>query len=99
MVILKSHCTVYFQAMETAEMYDRIHLRTTYYNYAKHLEVKGDYTEAIPKWVMQPYKAGSALVYLHSPMTCLRLTYFGTMEFIHGWTTIIHSMLRISDVR
>ena len=34
-------------------MYDRIHLRTTYYNYAKHLEAKGEYTEAIPKYVRQ----------------------------------------------
>ena len=34
-------------------MYDRIHLRTTYYNYAKHLEAKGEYTEAIPKYVTQ----------------------------------------------
>ena len=41
-----------FQAMETAEMYDRIHLRTTYYNYAKHLEAKGELTEAIPKYVL-----------------------------------------------
>lgn len=38
-----------YQAMETAEMYDRIHLRTTYYNYAKYLEAKGELTEAIPK--------------------------------------------------
>ena len=35
--------------METAEMYDRVHLRTTYYNYAKHLETKGDINGAIPK--------------------------------------------------
>ena len=40
------------KALETAEMYDRIHLRTTYYNFAKHLEMKGDYSEAIPKWVL-----------------------------------------------
>ena len=32
-------------------MYDRIHLRTTYYNFAKHLESKGDYSAAIPKLV------------------------------------------------
>ncbi|KAM4631549.1 intraflagellar transport protein 140 homolog [Discoglossus pictus] len=30
------------QAIETAENHDRIHLRTTYYNYAKHLEATGD---------------------------------------------------------
>jgi len=30
-------------------MYDRIHLRTTYYSFAKHLEAKGDLTDAIPK--------------------------------------------------
>ena len=35
-------------------MYDRIHLRTTYYNYAKHLEAKGEFTEAIPKYVTLP---------------------------------------------
>ena len=29
-------------------MYDRIHLRTTYYNYAKHLESRGDIEAAIP---------------------------------------------------
>ncbi len=39
----------FFQAMETAELQDRIHLRTTYYNYAKHLEAKGDINGAIPK--------------------------------------------------
>lgn len=30
------------QAIETAETHDRIHLRTTYYSYAKHLEATGD---------------------------------------------------------
>lgn len=30
------------QAVETAETNDRIHLRTTYYSYAKHLEAMGD---------------------------------------------------------
>ncbi|CAM4723917.1 unnamed protein product [Leuciscus chuanchicus] len=30
------------QAVETAETHDRIHLRTTYYSYAKHLEAMGD---------------------------------------------------------
>ncbi|XP_052768007.1 intraflagellar transport protein 140 homolog [Mya arenaria] len=38
------------KAMETAEMYDRIHLRTTYYNYAKYLEGKGELSEAIPNF-------------------------------------------------
>lgn len=38
------------KAMETAEMYDRIHLRTTYYNYAKFLEAKGELNEAIPHY-------------------------------------------------
>ena len=37
------------KALETSEMYDRVHLRTTYYNYAKHLENKGDINGAIPK--------------------------------------------------
>ncbi|XP_075422551.1 intraflagellar transport protein 140 homolog isoform X2 [Ascaphus truei] len=30
------------KAIETAESHDRVHLRTTYYNYAKHLEATGD---------------------------------------------------------
>ncbi|XP_033108707.1 intraflagellar transport protein 140 homolog [Anneissia japonica] len=38
------------KAMETAELHDRIHLRTTYYNYAKHLESKGDMNGAIPNY-------------------------------------------------
>ncbi|KAK3579473.1 hypothetical protein CHS0354_028282 [Potamilus streckersoni] len=38
------------KARETAEMYDRIHLRATYYNYAKHMEAKGDFNEAIPNY-------------------------------------------------
>ncbi|KAL5018582.1 hypothetical protein ScPMuIL_004304 [Solemya velum] len=38
------------KALETAEMYDRIHLRTTYYNFAKHLERKGEQLEAIPNY-------------------------------------------------
>ncbi|CAH1793664.1 unnamed protein product [Owenia fusiformis] len=38
------------KAMETAEMYDRVHLRTTYYNYGKHLETKGDVNGAIPNY-------------------------------------------------
>ncbi|OWF41021.1 intraflagellar transport protein 140 homolog [Mizuhopecten yessoensis] len=40
----------WIKALETAEMYDRIHLRATYYNHAKHLEVKGDYSDAIPNY-------------------------------------------------
>ncbi|TDG98122.1 hypothetical protein EPR50_G00215260 [Perca flavescens] len=35
------------QALETAENHDRIHLRTTYYNYAKYLESIGDKTLAL----------------------------------------------------
>lgn len=35
------------KALSIAEKYDRIHLRTTCYNYAKHLESQGDYMEAI----------------------------------------------------
>ncbi|XP_041829697.1 intraflagellar transport protein 140 homolog [Melanotaenia boesemani] len=35
------------QALETAEIHDRIHLRTTYYNYAKYLESMGDKTLAL----------------------------------------------------
>ncbi|KAK7111421.1 intraflagellar transport protein 140 homolog [Littorina saxatilis] len=38
------------KALETAEMYDRIHLRTTYYNYARHLEERGDTNGAIPNY-------------------------------------------------
>lgn len=34
-----------------AELQDRIHLRTTYYNYAKHLESTGNVSAAIVKWV------------------------------------------------
>ncbi|XP_072916135.1 intraflagellar transport protein 140 homolog [Hemitrygon akajei] len=30
------------KAIENAEAFDRVHLRTTYYNYAKHLEAMGD---------------------------------------------------------
>ncbi|KAL7372671.1 hypothetical protein ABVT39_020471 [Epinephelus coioides] len=35
------------QALETAESHDRIHLRTTYYNYAKYLESMGDKSLAL----------------------------------------------------
>jgi len=35
------------QALQTAELYDRIHLRTTNYNYAKYLESRGQIAEAI----------------------------------------------------
>ncbi|KAK9530527.1 hypothetical protein VZT92_012023 [Zoarces viviparus] len=35
------------QALETAESHDRIHLRTTYFNYARYLESMGDKTLAI----------------------------------------------------
>ncbi|TNN26836.1 Intraflagellar transport protein 140 [Liparis tanakae] len=35
------------QALDTAESHDRIHLRTTYYNYAKYLESMGDKTQAL----------------------------------------------------
>ncbi|XP_076827042.1 intraflagellar transport protein 140 homolog isoform X2 [Brachyhypopomus gauderio] len=35
------------QAVETAETHDRIHLRTTYYNYAQHLEATADKTLAL----------------------------------------------------
>ncbi|KAF6734703.1 Intraflagellar transport-like protein 140 [Oryzias melastigma] len=35
------------QALETAEVQDRIHLRSTYYNYAKYLESMGDQIQAI----------------------------------------------------
>ncbi|XP_071106694.1 intraflagellar transport protein 140 homolog [Haliotis cracherodii] len=38
------------KALETAEMYDRIHLRTTYYNYARHLEENGNTSGAIPNF-------------------------------------------------
>ncbi|XP_053936151.1 intraflagellar transport protein 140 homolog isoform X2 [Cuculus canorus] len=35
------------KAIETAETHDRIHLRTTYYNYAKHLEATGEHGLAL----------------------------------------------------
>uniref|UniRef100_A0A8C9SZL0 Intraflagellar transport 140 n=1 Tax=Scleropages formosus TaxID=113540 RepID=A0A8C9SZL0_SCLFO len=35
------------QALETAETNDRVHLRTTYYSYAKHLEAMGDRSLAL----------------------------------------------------
>ena len=57
------------KALETAEMYDRVHLRTTYYNYAKHLEAKGDIHGAIPKYArlsMYMYRALSLVTYMCS---------------------------------
>lgn len=50
-VDLKLHCIFVFfnQAVEVAELQDRIHLRTTYYNYAKHLESTGNISAAIVK--------------------------------------------------
>ncbi|XP_005391625.1 PREDICTED: intraflagellar transport protein 140 homolog isoform X1 [Chinchilla lanigera] len=35
------------KAVEVAEQYDRVHLRTTYYNYARHLEVNNDCSLAL----------------------------------------------------
>ncbi|OXB59286.1 hypothetical protein ASZ78_007807 [Callipepla squamata] len=35
------------KAIETAEAHDRVHLRTTYYNYAKHLEAVGEHGLAL----------------------------------------------------
>ncbi|NXI44534.1 IF140 protein, partial [Galbula dea] len=35
------------KAMATAEAHDRVHLRTTYYNYAKHLEATGEQSLAL----------------------------------------------------
>ncbi|KAM6155253.1 intraflagellar transport protein 140 homolog [Rhynchocyon petersi] len=35
------------KAMEVAEQHDRVHLRTTYYNYAKHLEASADCSLAL----------------------------------------------------
>uniref|UniRef100_A0A8C6CIM6 Intraflagellar transport 140 n=1 Tax=Moschus moschiferus TaxID=68415 RepID=A0A8C6CIM6_MOSMO len=35
------------RAIEVAERHDRVHLRTTYYNYARHLEASGDCSPAI----------------------------------------------------
>lgn len=35
------------KAQETAENHDRIHLRTTYYNYARYLEAMGDKSLAL----------------------------------------------------
>eukprot|EP00079_Xenopus_tropicalis_P029812 XP_012825483.1 PREDICTED: intraflagellar transport protein 140 homolog isoform X1 [Xenopus tropicalis] len=35
------------KAIETAENHDRIHLRSTYYNYAKHLEAIGEHNESL----------------------------------------------------
>ena len=53
------------KALETAEMYDRVHLRTTYYNYAKHLEAKGDINGAIPKYVSDAVTVVSVVYMLH----------------------------------
>ncbi len=39
------------KALEIAENGDRIHLRSTYYNYAKHLEDKGDIPGAIQVYI------------------------------------------------
>ncbi|XP_047485121.1 intraflagellar transport protein 140 homolog [Penaeus chinensis] len=38
---------IWSKALETANENDRIHLRSTHYNYAKHLESKGDFSGAI----------------------------------------------------
>eukprot|EP00794_Sanderia_malayensis_P006805 gene6805-7574_t len=38
------------KALEVAESYDRIHLRTTYYNYGKYLESVGNYAGAIQQF-------------------------------------------------
>ena len=35
------------QAVEVAELNDRMHLKTTYYNYGKHAEGIGELTAAI----------------------------------------------------
>lgn len=35
------------KAIETAEAHDRVHLRTTHYNYAKHLEATGQQSLAL----------------------------------------------------
>ncbi|KAG8433191.1 hypothetical protein GDO86_017467 [Hymenochirus boettgeri] len=35
------------KAIETAESHDRIHLRSTYYNYAKHLEAIGEHSSSL----------------------------------------------------
>ncbi|XP_070423153.1 intraflagellar transport protein 140 homolog [Equus przewalskii] len=35
------------KAVEVAELHDRIHLRTTYYNYARHLEASADCSRAL----------------------------------------------------
>ncbi|KAL2078525.1 hypothetical protein ACEWY4_026210 [Coilia grayii] len=40
-------CGQWQRAIETAESHDRVHLRTTYYSYAKHLEAMGDTTTAL----------------------------------------------------
>lgn len=40
-------CMWFGQAIGIAEMYDRIHLRSTCYNYAKYLESQDNYAEAI----------------------------------------------------
>uniref|UniRef100_A0A8C5UFZ0 Intraflagellar transport 140 n=1 Tax=Malurus cyaneus samueli TaxID=2593467 RepID=A0A8C5UFZ0_9PASS len=38
------------KAIETAEAHDRVHLRTTYYNYAKHLEATGQQSLALTQY-------------------------------------------------
>ena len=38
-----------WQAMEVAEVHDRMHLKTTHYAYAKHAEALGEYPTAITR--------------------------------------------------
>ena len=38
------------KALDVCENNDRIHLRNTYYNYAKHLEAMGDLPSAVPMY-------------------------------------------------
>ena len=42
-----NECEHLFQAMEVAVLQDRMHLKPTYYSYAKHAEAVGEYTAAI----------------------------------------------------
>ena len=37
-------------AIEVAEIQDRMNLKTTYYNYASHVESIGEFTAAINQW-------------------------------------------------
>lgn len=52
------NCGEWDKALEVAELYDRVHLRSTYHSFAKHLEAKGSINAAI-----ENYKKAETHVY------------------------------------